>query len=134
MPLTKESFAGAKLQVLKVDAPEFGGDGHVYLRKLSVRHREDWECWVDDYQNLGASKCFEKYHGFRAFLLARTLCDESGTLLFADVDEGVNILNECAASSIDRLYDQAVAFNALDKAAVEELEGNSKGAPSGDSS
>ena len=134
MGLTKEEFAAVpKCAPLKVDVPEFGGDGHTYLRRLSIGAREKWECWLLEAQEHGMAGAMKKFGGFRTYLLAHTLCDEHGSLIFDDPEEGVKILRELDGEAMDRLYDQAHAFCGLDKEAREELEGNLKAAPSDDS-
>jgi len=132
MSITKEALRSARVSTLKLDAPELGSDGHVFVRKMSVKGREDWEIWCNEAQNKGIAATLAKY-GFRGYLLARTLCDENGVLLFDDPAEGLEVINSCPADVMDRLYDEALRFNGLSKEAQEELEGNSQGVPSADS-
>jgi len=131
MSITKDTLRSVAIETSKLDAPELGGDGHIFIRKLSVKGREDWEQWCDEAQRNGVGAAIAKY-GFRAYLLARTLCDEFGVLLFEDPAEGVTVISECPADVMDRIYDAAVAFNNLTKEAQEELEGNSQSGPSDD--
>lgn len=140
MGLTAEEFRSVRIPTLKVDVPELGGDGHTFIRKLSLKGREDWERWQVAAQNADApegvdlARAIEKFGGWRGYLLARTLSDEDGVLLFADPDEGLEVLGACPADVMDRVYDQAIAFCGLSKEAEEELEGNLPSAPSVDSS
>ena len=138
MALTRERLENPPVATTKVSVPEFGDDEHAYLRKLSLKGREDWECWSQGAQGvegegLNLAKVIADFGGWRGYLLARTLCDEQGVLLFDDPAEAVEVLGGCPASVMDRLYDEAVAFNALGPDDLEELEGNSEVAPSEDS-
>lgn len=134
MTLTKDDFRRAKVATTKVDAPEIGGDGHAYLRRLTLKGREDWEQWSLEAQENGAASAIREFGGWRGYLLARTLCDEGGKLIFDDPDEALEILGECDSGAMDRLYDEAVAFNRLGPDVVRELEGNSSGGQSDDAS
>lgn len=135
MALTKEAIIkGAAVEVIEVSAPELGGDGIAFLRKLSIKAREDWECWSIEAGENGLPGAIEKFGGFRCYLLVRTICDAQGKLLFDDADEGVRILQDCDGACIDRLYDSAVEWCGLSQEAVDELAGNSEADPSDDSS
>ena len=139
MSLSKEGFRAAPSKTVKVSTPELGGDEHVYLRILSIRGREDWERWCQEVGEHGLSAAMDKFGGWRGYLLARTLCDESGELVFEDPAEGIEIIGGCPAGVMDRLYDEAIAFNGLSPDDADELEGdddqmgNSEAAQSDDS-
>lgn len=138
MALTRERFENPPVATTKVSVPEFGENEHAYLRKLDLKGREDWECWsqaakADDSEEAALAKVIAEYGGWRGYLLARTLCDEQGVLLFDDPVEALEVLGGCPAGVMDRLYDEAVAFNALGSDDLEELAGNSEAAPSDDS-
>lgn len=140
MGLTKEDLKAVPIATVKVSTPELGGeaDAHVHLRKLSLKGREDWECWAqaakaDNEDGIDLAAVIDAHGGWRGYLLARTLCDERGMLLFDDPTEAIEVLGACPGEVMDRLYDEAVAFNGLTPEAVEELEGNSPAAPSDDS-
>lgn len=139
MGLTKEDLKAVPVQTVKVSTPELGAaDAHVYLRKLSLKGREDWECWaqtaqVGDDGEADLKAVMSEYGGWRGYLLARTLCDASGVLLFDDSAEAMEVLGACPGEVMDRLFDEAVEFNKLTPEALKELEGNSEAAPSDDS-
>ena len=134
MGLTKAQIEAApSAKPKKLSAPELGGDGHVFVRRMSIGAREDWECWQLEAQENGLSGAIKKFGGFRTFLLVRSLCDENGVLIFDDPVEGVRILRLKDDAVIDRLYDEAIDFCGLTPQAQKELEGNSPAAPSEDS-
>ena len=139
MSLTKEGLKAPPVSTTKVSVPEFGDAEHAYLRMLSIKGREDWERWCQEVGENGLSSAMDKFGGWRGYLLARTLCDEQGTLLFDDPAEAIEVIGDCPAGVMDRLYDEAIAFNGLSPDDADELEGdddqagNSEAAPSGDS-
>ena len=100
---------------LRVHVKEWSLD--VYVRVMSVGERDDWElAWID-IRNKGVAK----FHNFRAFYLARTLCDESGVRIWKD-DE----LEEIASldgAVMGELFDIAQRHNKLTEADVVELAG-----------
>lgn len=139
MALTKEGLKNPPVSTVRVSAPELGGDQHVYLRMLSIKGREDWERWCQEVGEHGLSSAMEKFGGWRGYLLARTMCDKFGILLFDDPAEGIEVIGGCPSGVMDRLYDEAISFNGLSTDDKEELEedggqgGNSEAAPSDDS-
>jgi len=133
MSITAEDLKRRKVECIKVDALELGGDGHVFIRRLSLKAREDWERWAQCAQEQGIGEAMLKFGGWRGYLLVRTLCDEDGVLLFDNPEDGLVLLNACDAMAMDRLYDEAIAYSGLNAEAVEELEGNSESGPSDDS-
>lgn len=135
MSLTAEQLKAAPVLTEKVMTPELGGDGHVYVRELSLRGREDWERWSarartedDDHPDLNG--VIEEFGGWRGYLLARALSDEQGVLLFSDPDKALEVLGDCPHAVMERVYQKAVELNTFDD---EDLEGNSPDAPSDDS-
>lgn len=107
--------ASAARKPLKVHVKEWNLD--VYVRVLSVGERDDWElAWVD-IRNQKA----EKFKNFRAFYLARTLCDQDGVRIWQDSD-----LDEVASQDgaiMGELFEIAQKHNKLSEADVVELAG-----------
>jgi len=115
MGLKEQIQAASVRKPLKVHVKEWNID--VYVRVLSVGERDDWELAWLDIRNKGV----EKFHNFRAFYLARTLCDEHGVRIYQD-----NELDEVAkldGAVMGELFDVAQRHNKLTEADVVELAG-----------
>ena len=115
MGLKEQIKAASVRKPLKVHVKEWNLD--VYVRVLSVGERDAWELAWLDIRNKGV----EKFDNFRAFYLARTLCDEHGVRIFQD-----NELAEVAAldgAVMGELFDVAQKHNKLTEADVVELAG-----------
>ena len=110
-------------EIVKVSVPEWGG--HVYVRSMTGTARDAWEA-----SQIGGTDAKPKVRldNARANLAARTLCDESGDLLFAVMD--IAALGNKSAAALDRVYAAAQRLSRITAADVEELVGNSDGAPS----
>jgi hypothetical protein len=96
-----------------ITVPEWGGD--VYLRMMSVGAR-------DSYDRLFIGKRETGIPNWRAELLARTLCDENGSLLFTTAQ--VELLADKNAEPCTRLWDLAWKHNRMDGDAVERAAKN----------
>lgn len=115
MGLREQIKSASVRKPLKVHVRDWGID--VYVRVLSVGERDDWElAWIDI-----RSKGVEKFKNFRAFYLARTLCDEHGVRIWQDSE-----IDEVAAldgAVMGELFDIAQKHNKLTEADVVELAG-----------
>jgi hypothetical protein len=100
----------------KITVPEWGCD--VFVREMTARDRDAFEVFVT--KNNGIN--------FRAALIVRTVCDESGTLIFGEQD--IKAVGEMKASTISPIANLAIRVNAIGKKDIEELEGNSPATPS----
>lgn len=126
--LSREEILKAEdLETRDVDVPEWGGA--VRVRALSGTDRDAFEASKLERQADGT-------FGFsllnlRAKLAARSIVDENGELMFNELDVGR--LGQKSAAALDRVFQVASELSGLDKAAGDELEGNSDAAPSGDS-
>jgi len=115
MGLRERIKAASVRKPLRVHVKEWDLD--VYVRVMSVGERDDWElAWID-IRNKGV----EKFSNFRAFYLARTLCDEHGERIYKDTD-----LDEVSAldgAVMGELFEIAQKHNKLSEADVVELAG-----------
>lgn len=114
MPLTKDQILAADDSgLLEVQVPEWGGS--LFIRVMSVGERDAYENdWIKN-----------KHHGvdnFRAKFLQRVLCDATGRLLFTAGE--LDLLAAKSARVMNRLWQKAMAHNALTDADVEELAKN----------
>lgn len=113
MALSKEQILAARdFTFEKVDVPEWGGD--VIIRTMSGAARDAFQAaFGGEKRALGT---------FEATLLASTLADESGALLFT-VEE-VEELRGKSAAVLDRVSNEAMRINGMGIAAQEEAAKN----------
>jgi hypothetical protein len=120
MSLTKEQFLGArKLAIEPLDVPELGGQ--VFVREMTAAERDRFE----------AAHIKAPFVNLRARLAAATLCDDQGALLFGPGD--VEALGLIPARILDRVFPVASRLSGLSRSDVEDLEKNSRAAPSASS-
>lgn len=114
MPLTREQIERAvDARIITVPCPELGGD--VCLRMMTVGERDSYELAL--VENDG-----KPIPDFRSELLSRTICDESGNLLFPGKD-GVASLKKRSADAMHKLWHAAMKHNALSEEEVEKIAG-----------
>lgn len=112
MALTREQIDNADdAKIIKVKA--FGGD--VCLKLMSVGDRDSYELKLVE----AGGKAIPD---FRSELLARTLCDEKGNLLFPG-DEGVEALKKRSSDQMHKLWQAAMKHNALTEEEIKRLAG-----------
>lgn len=117
MPLTKDQIlsAPAKLKTREIKVPEWGPDATVTIRELTGDERDAYDQEV--YEHKG------DFRGLRAFLVAMSLCDESGKSLgFTEAE--IKQLGSKSGAAIDRLFEAAKRLSGLEGEAVEEAEKN----------
>lgn len=100
-------LAAVDVRIELVEVPEWGGT--VFVRSLNGKARDKYEASryrIDRDQNV------ELIHeNTRAALLAASLCDEAGTLLFTEAD--VIALGQKNAAALDRCFDVAQRLSGL---------------------
>lgn len=104
---------------VKVEIPEL--DNTVYLREMSVRERSEFN------KKLFGGEEKDKTIPVQTWalaLVAATVCDEHGTLLFNGADQ--EALWDASELKIGALAKQAAKINGLDQTAVESAEKNSE--------
>lgn len=112
--LNKHQILGAAdTQTLRVEVPEWGGD--VHIRVMTVGER-------DEYENEWLRSKDKGMANFRTKFLGKTLCDEKGDRLFTDAEVGE--LSKKSAVVMNRLWQKAMEFNALQEKDVEGMAGN----------
>jgi hypothetical protein len=112
MPLTREQIESTKnAKIIKVEA--FGGE--CCLRLMTVGDRDSYEVLL--IENGG-----QVIPDFRSELVARTLCDEEGELLYPG-KEGVEALRKLPADEIHRLWMAAMKHNAMTEEEIRNLAG-----------
>lgn len=127
--LTRDQIlAATDMRIEEVDVPEWGGS--VFVRNLNGRARDKFES--SRYKVSQDGKVELIHDNTRATLLALSLCDEVGTLLFSIAD--VQALGEKNGATLDRLFEVAQRLSGLRTKDAEEKLKNSKAAPSDSSS
>lgn len=112
MSLSREQIESAEdAKIIKVEA--FGGE--VCIRLMSVGERDSYEMKLVE----AGGKAIPD---FRSELLARTLCDEKGNLLFPG-DDGVQALKKRSSDQMHRLWQAAMKHNALTEEEIKRLAG-----------
>lgn len=119
-------LAPENLKPRLVKVPEWGGE--VYVAALTADQRDEFET---EWQRIKDERKQEDNVGFRAFLVASTLCDESNRLLCVNGkrESTADALSGKAAGPVSRIFNAACELNGLTKDDVEELEKNSVAAP-----
>lgn len=117
--LTRDRIrAAADRPTKRVPVPEWGG--HVIVATMDGSLRARYEQTL--LEGAGGRE------RVRAVLVAMTVVDEAGQLLFTEAD--VEWLNAKSGAALDRVFDAAVRLNKLGKRDLEDLEKNSAGGPS----
>lgn len=127
--LTAEQITAVKdVKLEMVPVPTWGGA--VYVRTLTADQRDTF---VSRFIDESSGRVRVDVRHVTATLLAMTLCDASGTLLYPDQRVGVKVLAVKAAVVCDPLFDKALHLNGLTAEDIEELAGNSPAPTSRDS-
>ena len=122
--LTKEEILGiADIKTEPVEVPEWGGC--VLVRGLTGTGRDQYE--QDQIERKG-KKVDVNLSNARAKLIALTVVDESGKLMFNDKD--VHALGRKSAAAMERVYNKAMQLSGLNASDIEDL---SKNSPTGQS-
>lgn len=108
--------------------PEWGGD--VHLRNLTSGGRDGFILACCDPQT---GRVRADVTNFTAYLLALTLCDAEGNLLFPDFAVGRVTLAGRSGTVCDRLFEVATTINKLDSDAIAASAKNLPETPSDDS-
>jgi hypothetical protein len=118
--LTREQMLGATdVQIEAVFVPEWGGT--VYVRSLPGKGRDQFE---GSRVRIKADGKVELVHdNTRARLLALTVCNEAGELLFSEED--VAAIGEKNAAALDRIFDVAQRLSSLRPQDLEQKVKNS---------
>lgn len=116
MLLKKDQILAADdLPFRDIDVPEWGGS--VRVRTMTGRERDAWESLI--YVTTGKDVQFKK-DDFRAKLLAKTIVDENGSLLFTEAE--IAALSGKSSKVISRLFDAAQDLNGISKEVQENIE------------
>ena len=115
MGLKEQIKAASVRKPLKVHVKEWNID--LYVRVMSVGERDAWELGWIDIRNKGMAS----FPNFRAFYLARTLCDEHGVRIWQDNE--LEEIGSLDGAVMGELFDIAQKHNKLTEADVVELAG-----------
>lgn len=116
--LTREAILKAQdLRRELVEVPEW--NGAVCVRSMTGTERDRFEASMLDLKGMDASMRFEN---FRARLVAMTVIDDDGKLLFSESD--VEALSGKNAAALQRVFAVSQRLSGLNKQDVEELTKN----------
>lgn len=126
--LTRDAILGASdIEIETVDVPEWGGS--VRVKGLTASQRDKYERSLIQTNSKGKSEL--TLANARARLVALTVVDDDGGLMFSDAD--VLTLGTKSAAAMDRIYGVASRLAGLSDDDMDELVGNSEAGQSGDS-
>lgn len=119
-----------------VDVPEWTKPGatmpaKVRVKSLAAIERDDFERGLV-IQSADGKKSRSDFSNLRAKLCARAIVDQHGKRVFKDED--ILALGAKSAAALDRVYEVAARLAKISQEDVNDLKGNSKSDPSGDSS
>ena len=131
--LTKEQIqAVCDFECEDVEVPEWGG--MVCIRTMDAGHMDHMQVlFLQAGGIIDATRNPENMKDLKVQLVASTLCDAAGHLLFDDL-EGHIVLRGRNGRVIDRLFDVGMRLNKMRYEDVEETKKNSNGLPSDASS
>lgn len=116
--LTRDQILAAELQTERVAVPEWGADAEVIVSEMMGTARERYESLIfDKHGKLVSDK------SLRACLMACTVVDEAGELLFSVED--VHALGKKHAVVLHRIYDTALRLNGMGPGATKRAAKNS---------
>lgn len=125
MELTRDTIlASPGPAIEELEVPEWGEmGGTIHVRTMSGHQRDRWE--------IAAATRAGGVDGVMALLVAHTVCNADGELVFSHED--IDALNELPCTGLARVFEKARKMNVLTMTDVEELAKNSEPAPNGSS-
>lgn len=127
--LGKEDILRAKDTVTEdVPVPEWGGV--VRVKGMTGRERDRWESSIVTVDKSGKAAT-PNMDNNRAKLVAATVVDEAGNLIFTAEDVG--LLGNKSGAALERVVNVAMRLSGISSGDLEELAGNSGATTSGGS-
>jgi hypothetical protein len=99
--LTKQAFLDQKIQVKKIEVPEW--NDFVYIKKMSAGERSILITSNED--NKGMDSVVKT--------LQLIICDENGIRIFDNSEEDFNLLNSKDGTVLENIFNEALYFNGL---------------------
>lgn len=106
-----------KVRDFRTEKVEVWGD-HVFVRTLTCGQRDDF---VSTCINENTGKVSRNVKNVTARLLAWSVCNEAGELLFPNMEEGIQVFRLKAADQCGKLFDAAAELNGLTEADVKKI-------------
>ena len=115
MSLTREQILKASdIAIEKVSVPEWGGD--VYVKGMTAKERDSFESSII----IKAGKHQRvNMNNIRAKLVARSICDKDGELMFTEKD--VSVLADKSASAMQKVFAVAQRLSGITEEDTEDL-------------
>jgi len=101
------------IKIERVEVPEWGG--HTFVKVMSGIERENYEDSIFEVSKEGTKR---KPGSVRAKLVAKTMCDEKGKLLFNELE--IRDLEKKSGKALDRVFDCAKIINGIGADTVKE--------------
>lgn len=118
--LTAAAIEAARdFTVEPVTVPEWGGK--VFIRTLTADQRDEF---VTRFIDQESGRIQPGVRSVTATLLAMTVCDEAGKLLFEDQERGRQVFAVKSAKATDEVFGKSSELNALRADDIEDLAGN----------
>lgn len=116
---TKEDIKAAKNLPERVDIEINGKKGFVYVRGMSGTERDAWE--QESFEERRKSKN-NSVKNYRSSLYVRTVCDETGQLMFAPADAAW--VGELPCTVLEAVIEKGQRLSGITQADAEELAKN----------
>jgi len=114
-----------EMKVEEVDV--FGDKGPAYVKRMTGGERDDYTALITEIKEDGSVE--RKPQHYRAKLIACTLCDADGNLLFNPQDANhIKQIGQLKDGDLRKLYTKTQEVNALREEDEEEAVKNSEGA------
>ncbi len=126
-PLSRDDILGAKdIEIEQIEVPGWGGS--VFVKSMTGFERDRFEGAI--VQQRGKNQGVNMVN-IRAKLVAASVCDEDGKLLFSQKD--ITELGKKSAASLQIVFDLASRLSGITEKDVEELAEEMEENPSNDS-
>lgn len=128
--LTKEQILAAQdCAPVAVETPEWGGT--IYVRPMTAAERDRYTIVSARLAGRGREIDPSEYTDLTLRLLALTICDEEGKLVFSEAD--IKLLAAKSGEVVDRVFRVAQSVNGIGGKAVAAIAKNSGPSPSANS-
>jgi hypothetical protein len=127
MTIGKEQVESADLLYERVPVPEWKGEAR--MQEFSFDGKAEFAIWGQAIED-GGNKDVKSIVGFAARVVALSLSNDDGTLVYPDFEEGTAALLRRSPTVVDRLSDVALRLSGLVPDAVEQTADELPNAPS----
>lgn len=127
--LSKDAIIAVQdTKIERVEVPEWGG--HVYVRGLTARERDEFETSTVKMNKKGQRE--DNLENFRARFVSLVMVDDKGARLFTNRAE-VSMLGNKSAAALQRVFNKGQELNGMSDDDVDSLTSDFDQAPEEDS-